>query len=614
MSEGQNVPLFPGAPDELPDGMPRPAGSQARTPLYRSPWFSAIVLSLLFHAFWQGHGVLDPSFRNPDVAGIAYNARILATGGLPYVDSAEIKPPGAFFLFAPFLELGGMRAVWGAAVAWGALLSLATGLLAAVVWGRRAGPRAAVLHAACSAIASDGDINYSFWMAMPFTLSAACACGAALATTTRRALVLWAAAGATSMLAVAIKPSAWPVGLVFAALLARDLVRGRSRGAAEGAAAGIVGAGFVCLLLSAPYLASGSTAALLGGLDSVTRFGSEYVAVVRDASGGRLRAIISGLPCLVEQLPGLLALGVLGLADLFARGRERSPLGFVAPVFLVAAFVGTTFTLRFFSHDNAQLWPALAVVAVRPAGLVGRVLDALERVTASLERVPRILRAAPVPLLTAVIGLSAALPGFQFRWGYVHYMAERDQQIAAICRELAPHLPKDEPVLAWGWSAWSVYEHCERRAPGRVFKVIASVTTVNTNTCNNGFGPMALRRDDGPAEFLSDVRRRPPSLFLWSSYFKEMGGDPLDDWPALRAFVESRYRVVDARGPFVALLRNDLLPSVPDTAHAELSPSSDAAGKDLYGWSGRAGSVWTSTSRTPENSALMASMTQCVTR
>jgi hypothetical protein len=614
MSEGQNDPLFAGGPGSGPsNALPRPAGSQIGAP-FRPPWLAAIALSAVFHALWQGHGVLDPSFRNPDVAGIAYNARILAAGGLPYVDSAEIKPPGAFFLFAPFLELGGMRAVWGAAVVWGALLSLATGLLAAFVWGRRTGPRAAVLHAACSVIASDGDINYSFWMATPFTLSAACACGAGLATSTRRALVLWATAGATSMLAVAIKPSAWPVGLVFAVLLARELVLGRSRRAAEGAAAGLTGALSVGLLIGAPYLASGRTAELLGGLDTVARFGNEYVAVVREAAGGRLHAIISGLPCLVEQLPGLLGLAVLGIADLFARGRGRSPLGFVAPVFLVAAFVGTTFTLRFFSHDNAELWPALALIAVRPAGLVGRALDALARVMTSLERVPAVLRAAPVPLVTAVLGLLAALPGFEFRWGYVHYMAERDQQIAAICRELAPRLPKEEPVLAWGWSAWSVYEHCQRRAPGRVFKVIASVTTVNTNTCNNGFGPMALRRDEGPAEFLADVRRRPPSLFLWSSYFKEMGGDPLDDWAALRAFVESRYRVVDARGPFVALLRNDLLPSTPESAHAEVLPSSDVTGSDLYGWSGRAGSVWTSTSRTPENSALMASMTQCVTR
>jgi hypothetical protein len=593
---------------------PRPAGGRLAAWL-RSPWFVATVLALGFHAFWEGHGVLDPSFRNPDVAGIAYNARLLASGALPYVDSAEIKPPGAFFLFAPFLELGGMRAVWAVAAVWGALLSLATGLLAALVWGPRAGPRAAVLHAACAAIASDGDINYSFWMAMPFTLSAACACAAGVAASASRALLFWCLAGATSLLAVAIKPSAWPVALVFAVVLARGLARGERRRALEGAAAGLVGAGVTSLLLVSPWLAAGRLAEFLDGLDSVARFGNEYVAVVREPAGGRVRAILSGLPCLVEQLPGLLAVATLGLADLFSRGRGRAPLPLVAPAFLLAAFIGTTFTLRFFSHDNAQLWPALALVAVRPQGLVARGLDTVARLGASLGRAPAALRSLLVPVVTAALGLAAAYPGFELRWGYVHFMAERDQQIAGICRALGPRLPKEDPVLAWGWSAWSVYEHCERRAPGRIFKVIATVTTVNTNTCNNGFGPMALRRDDGPATFLADLRRRPPSLFLWSSYFKEMGGDPLDDWAPLRAFVESRYRVVDARGPFVALLRNDLLPQAPADAHAGSPvPPPASEGSGVYGWSGRAGSVWTSTSRTPENSDLMASMTQCVTR
>jgi hypothetical protein len=154
-----------------------------------------------------------------------------------------------------------------------------------------------------------------------------------------------------------------------------------------------------------------------------------------------------------------------------------------------------------------------------------------------------------------------------------------------------------------------------------VFKVIATVTTVNTNTCNNGYGPMQLRNDEGPARFLRDVTERPPSLLLWSSYFKEMGGDPLDDWEELKSFFEKRYAVVDVRGPFVAMLRSDLVDHKKpeertETAWGDASYSSwpVSGGSGAYGWSGRAGSVWTSTSRTPENRPLIASITQCVTR
>ena len=139
-----------------------PPASSRSSPLGLSAWVPAAIVVVLFHIVWEGHGVVDPAFRNPDVAGIAYNARLLAHGGLPYVDSAEIKPPGAFFLFAPFLALGGMRAVWAVATLWGAALSLSTGALAATCFGPRAGPRAAMLHAAWAVLATDGDINYSF--------------------------------------------------------------------------------------------------------------------------------------------------------------------------------------------------------------------------------------------------------------------------------------------------------------------------------------------------------------------------------------------------------------------------------------------------------------------
>ncbi len=564
-------------------------------------WLLAILICFVCHAFWQGHGVLDPAFRNPDVAGIAYNARLFVTGALPYVNSAEIKPPGAFLLFAPLLALGGMRMVWAAAVLWGTSLSLATGALAGAVWGKSAGPRAAVLHAACAVIASDGDINYSFWMATPFVVAAACAAAAARAPDARRAASFWFGSGLASMLAVAIKPSAWPVCLLFAGLLAHELAHRKLARVALAVAAGVAGAAVTATLITLPFALAGEVGALRHGLDDVAAFGNEYVAIVAQALGGRYHAVVAGLPCLFEQMPGPIVLAALGASTLFPRRAPKPPLAFAAWIFLLAAFLGISYTLRFFSHDNVQLWPALAVIAVRPAGVVAFLLDRVERV-----------RFAVLPV-TLALGLLAAAPGFEQRWGYVHYMAERDHEVDDVCREVAPFLPPDQPVLAWGWSAWSVYEHCGRRAPGRIFKVVATVTTINTNTCNNGFGPMTLRSGPAVERFFAEFAEHPPSLFLWSSYFKEMGGDPLEAFEPLRAFLAAHYAVVDARGPFVALLRNDLVPE-PPRALTQRDPPGVSSGNGTYGWSARAGSVWTSTSRTPEKSALRASITQCVTR
>src|SRR5262245_17049404 len=41
-----------------------------------APWLPALFFALAFHVVWEGHGAVDPAFRNPDVAGIAYNARL----------------------------------------------------------------------------------------------------------------------------------------------------------------------------------------------------------------------------------------------------------------------------------------------------------------------------------------------------------------------------------------------------------------------------------------------------------------------------------------------------------------------------------------------------------
>jgi hypothetical protein len=509
-------------------------------------WLTTLVVVALFHIVWEGHGVVDPAFRNPDVAGIAYNARLFVSGGLPYVDSAEIKPPGSFLLFAPFLAVGGMRLVWAVATLWGIATSLATGALAATCFGRRAGPRAAMLHAAWAVLATDGDINYSFWMALPFTLAAACACSAVTVTSKKRRRIAWVLCGALAFFAVSIKPSAWTLLGVFALLAVRELMQRRAAVVLEAYVAGISGVLLAAVLIALPYAARGELKALALGYTNVSTFGNEYVAVVANAYGGRLHAMLAGLPCLVERLPGPIAFALAGCAGLFDR-RMRAPLVLGVVAFTLAALVGVAYTLRFFSHDDAQLLPALAVVAVRPQGLVAMLLD-------WLLRVPRLAALAP-----ALLGVCAGWPDYRQRRDYVHFMGERDHMIQRICERLAPALPPDEPVLAWGWHAWSVYEHCERRAPGRVFKVLAHVTTLNTNTCNNGFGPMKLRDGPAPARFFQEIAKRPPSLFLWSNYFEEMGADPLGQFDELEKFIAARYAIVDVQGPFVAMLRADLL-------------------------------------------------------
>jgi len=514
----------------------------------------------VLNALWLGRGVIDPGFRNLDVTGIVYNARLLLRGLLPYLDSSEVKPPGAFVLLAPALWLGGLRGVWVLGVIWGSLTSLAAGALGKACYGDRWGQRIALLHAAASVIANDADINYSFWMALPFTLAAAAAARATRARSEWHYAVCWSSAGALALLAVAIKPSAWPLLLLFAVLWLRELWRRDFVRALSLPAWGLCGALVSALLVAVPFWAHGRLDVLGTGLRQSQAFGREYVGLVVQGAGGYWNAAGIGMQCLPDQIPAMLGVALLGMLP--GRFNVRvSRLGFVPWVFLGASLLGVTMTLRFFTHDNAQLWPALAVLAFRPTGLMARLFARFEA-----RGNFKLLRALPVAL-----GLLVALPGLHERFWLQWYFVTNDHKVASICRRLEPLLQPDDAVLAWGWQAWSVYEHCHRLAPGPVYKTIGTVTTVNTNTCNRGYGRLELRKGDVPRHFMADLERHPPALILWSTYHQEMGGDPLDDFAALTAFIEQEYTMVAAEPQLIAYLRKERLESGPARPSAPAS-------------------------------------------
>jgi hypothetical protein len=520
--------------------------------LVTSGWTLTIVVVVTCHALWQAHGVTAPYFQNRDVAGIVYNARRILEGGLPYVDTFEIKWPGAFFLLTPAVALGGLRGVWVASILWGAALSLATGLLATALFGRRFGPRVALLHAAAAPLASLGDVNYSFWAATPFVASAACAALASGAAETGRRRNLWVLTGALAALATLIKHSSAALAILLVAIAVAELFRRRLGRVAEMAAFGVLGATLVFAGALAPYVVSDHVAAVVEAIRGSRTFGMEYVGIVSSGLGGTLPAAAIGAHCLLDFLPYGLALGAAGAIPAFglsAAPDEDAAPSFILPVFATASFVGLASTLRFYGHDNVQLWPALCLIALRPGGLLGALIDRTGRAARWLP--------AAVPLALGLVVMARARAGLEMLQAG---LKGSDRRVAALCDALGPRLPEGEPIFAWGWPAWGVYEHCGRRAPGRLYKALGSVTTTNTNTCNRGFGPPRLRPGPFADQLLSEIRTNPPALVLWSSYFERMGNDPLGEWPELSDMLAARYRPLQSdRADLKAYLRRDLL-------------------------------------------------------
>ncbi len=507
---------------------------------------------LLCHLGAHLHGILHPSFRNLDVAGIVYNARLLLAGRLPYVDSIEIKPPGAFIIFAPWLALGGMRAVWVFSTVWATATSLATGWLGGCCWGKRWQNWIALLHAGGAVLAAEGDINYSFWMTLPLTLSAGCVAAAIGNRRLRNFASLWFGAGALLTLAVLIRPSAASLLVLFAAAFLIEIGHRRWRRLGLLVAAALCGSLLVVILIGLPFMQNGNFDAVLSGYANVRRYASDSVTSIISGAGGRWPATFIGLQCLPEQLPFghiLLSLAVIPLGR-FARPDDKRPLAFVAWTFGISVLIGITLTLRFFAHDNAPLWAAYAILVLRPSSIVGRFIVHMDKQRG---------RAAIASFLFGAVATLCSLQGLIWQ---ARFMQSNDDRVADLCARIEPHLGLRDTVLAWGWSAWGVYEHCHRWAPGPVYKDLTNVTTVNTNTCNRGYDPMRFREGPLADRYLADLQRARPALIVISDYYKGMGGDPLDEWHDARIFIREHYVTIETNGEFRALLRADLAPQL----------------------------------------------------
>lgn len=512
----------------------------------RGGWLWAAGIALLCHLAWYGADALQGGFRNLDVAGIAYNARLLLSGELPYVASWEPKPPGAFFLFAPLLALGSMQTVWAAAILWGTATSLAVGLLASRLWGRRFALPAVALHAGGSLLPTQADINYVFWATLPFVLATAMAFKPREGI--RRPRLHWGLVGAVAAIAVLIKqPMA---ALIFVLPLAVWVRAGPDPSQMLRATTwGTLGAALIFFLVALPWWLAGEMHALVVGLGLKGGWWVDYTSAQAAPMGGALAALGRG----ALFVPKVLLLGcvaaLLGALGWPRRGQAAWPY-FAALLFLVASFTGMAVTLRFYLHYLGQIWPGLVVIALNPSGLFARLLDKLAAFG---------LRPALICLLLATSGTLHRVEILEKRRVE---RAHKDQVVASLCEELLPRLAPSDTVLAWGWPSWGVYTHCERWAPGPIYKAMTLVTTPNTNTGWRRSGPMVLRPGPACDRYVSDFLEGRPALLLWSNGFAAYGVEPLVDLPEIVSVLNREYRGIALEGKYVAFLRHELFEKV----------------------------------------------------
>ncbi|MCB9754401.1 MAG: hypothetical protein H6713_31050 [Myxococcales bacterium] len=532
----------------------RAAGARARVWWWRALGLllvAAISVALRWPGFTRG------GFVSHDVGAILHSGMLLRAGGLPYVDTFELKAPGTFFL-ATWLAGPDARDIslfqrW--ANTWGVLSLLTVGGIAWRSWGGRAAVVAAGLYAVHDAFLDSMDGNYVTWAQLPMLLAVL----VALTTVylprgpgrARLARALgWTLAGALAGLAAQCKR---PVGLVYGWIALRALLDPypclESGGARERGALRIFGvslypvpAALTALGLALSFLPLVVFYASRGQLDALLRgyvfneIGLDYIS--RRASAGLLHTAREGVLATTHFLALPLALAAWTLGAPRVRGARATPATREASwlwLWLLFTLAAASLGGRFYKGYFLAVAPPLCVLAAAPWGLLGREWsrgrvgrDARRRAWA---------RALAAPLMIFLLArASLLLDGERKSRARAH-----DRGGRIIGEHVARNTSPGDRVWFWGWHLWDSYAYSGRLCASRIHKPLGLLTPINDDTWRTPATRLRLAKDSPYLDILIDEleRARPVYIVLGSTV-------PRQEFSELRALLRRDY-VIDRR-------------------------------------------------------------------
>jgi len=472
-------------------------------------------------------GLTQGRFASHDVGGILYNAMLLRSGGLPYVDSVEFKAPGSFYLAA---LLAGPE---GRDIATLQLLANLVGiaslaLVAALAW-RLWGPLAAVLAAALFALhdahLDSMDANYVTWALLPQVAAVLLALAAGLrrereAVPSAMTFGTWLLSGALCGAATLFKQ---PAGIVLVPALAHALWRARSeaRGGLDVRAGLGVLLGF--LLAHAPialhYLARGHLGALIAGYAG-SAWGMAYIE--HHAEVPLASAAWEVLAATLYFLALPLALAGFAVA---ARPRDLGPSQRAALRLLVvwaaAGLAGAAVGLRFYKGYFLAALPPMCLLAAVPWGLLG----------------PQPWRGGGVRWLAGpVLALLLARAGLQLNATRQDRAQPHDEGARKLAAHIAAHSAPGERIWVWGWHLWGVYAYSGRLSASPIYKTPGLLTRFEDDTWRRPAAPLTLLPNSPhAAALLHDLDTTRPAFIV-------LGGSvPRERFAALRRFLAAAY-------------------------------------------------------------------------
>ena len=532
-----------------------------------------IIFGLGIH-FWIRHPALSLSyFHNEDTAGIAYSADLVMRGGLPFIDTVEIKAPGSFFLLAQWWSIFGrslenaqtLMFLWSflaaCGIAWG------TWFLYGSVW---AASISGFLYLYLAPFTDSIDINYGAWMITPYIFSATIlwwicreynisgpsnnemrSDPATSFPVKKKKLALWLTLGLLISISAVMKRQGAAIFPLSLWIIYRFEYH---RKPAFTLLLGGIVLGFSIFFF--PYLKQGQ---LVDGLTNYffSKSGWEYLAsdLVKTttssvADTARLPRIWDGIVGITVHLPltGLLSLFVViynalvhwdlsvkqkrvvlpkssdrslekgnnGEFITTEQVRKKSYLLEILLIYTLLSFIGTSLGLRFFKGYYLQLLPAFIWLGVDPSVWRGSYLASKSLFQ---KRIGYHQASLKLLIILFIIGLPFAVHS---SWQHLdkarqmrsHPLYLPSWQIKELSHAIQKESSPTDKIWVWGRWAWPSYFYTKRVSATRYFKNLGVLTTQLSNTWNPKRKSMPTRfNPQSPwREAISELKQNKP---LW---------------------------------------------------------------------------------------------------
>ena len=443
-------------------------------------------------------------FHNEDAAGILYSAQLINQGGLPLIDTLELKAPGSFFLTAVFWRIfpESIVAVQTLGIVWSILAMLGIYAGGRALFDSKAGLISATAYMLLSPIMDSMDINYGAWMITPMIWSMVC-------------FIKWIGTERRAWLFMA------GVLLAFAGLLKRQgavltplflcgigyLCYARYKDAFVGhfgrntsVFLGGILIGFLPIFVF--YLFNGSLLAFMehyffspGGwkyLDTLS-WDEKSVRLADGALGFLEYGSVASVLAMVSLI------GWVGQDEDRHRASWYLLLGF-----LLVSILGLSLGFRFFKGYYLQTLPALVWMMGAPSGIS-------KLFTAQMTWPKR----SAIGLLSLLV-LSPFVVKDAKAIQSIRQMRKQPRDMAAqrIAALIKKETKPEEKIWVWGRAAWPVYVHADRLAATRYPKTLAVFTTNLTNTWRRGTKPTTFEPRSDWKTLIQELKRDKPSFIV----------------------------------------------------------------------------------------------------